>query len=46
MKIYNRQSATKPRIGEGSTTIPKGSREQAIGSRSGAYYLLNSKDIV
>lgn len=38
MKIYG-QSATKPRIEEGSTTIPKGSTTQAIGVGSGVCYL-------
>lgn len=32
----NRQSAAKPERG-GSTTIPKGSRQQAFGCRSGVY---------
>ena len=33
--LYNGQSAAKPRIGERSTTIPRGSTLQATGSGSG-----------
>lgn len=36
-RLYNRQSAAKPRTEERPTTIPEGSRLQAIGSRSGRH---------
>lgn len=36
-KIRIGQSAAKPRIEEGSTTIPQGSTLQAIGSGSGVH---------
>ena len=39
------QSAAKPRIEEGSTTIPDGSTQQAIGCGSGTYPI-KDKDIV
>ena len=40
------QSATKLRIGEGSTTIPQGSTQQAIGCGSGIPSFIRSEDIV
>lgn len=35
--FFNGQSAAKPRIAERSTTIPVGSRVQAIGTPNGKY---------